>query len=254
MMGKRLASVAGPDNPNHMFVPRHELKLVREELAKVPELATDLGVAITKRARLGEVGRSRKPRRPSEQPLPYHIAAADIADQLHNFLTGWVRLICEHRAMDAPAIRPESPLPDEKSSWPDHIPAMAPLSRWLDRNAVALAMTPGSETVLDELRGLIRAAEVIACPPLRPREPIDAQELAEARKLQLNATGIVTLAKELGEEYRHLTRRRVHVLKEAGRIQPILNPKWPDLLLFNVGEVMDAHLLLPIRERHDKAS
>uniref|UniRef100_UPI003CC7E728 hypothetical protein n=1 Tax=Nocardia abscessus TaxID=120957 RepID=UPI003CC7E728 len=63
------------DNPNHMFIDRHEINLLRALLRKVPYLVTDLAPAIAKQARLGEVGRSRKPRRPSEQPLPYNADA-----------------------------------------------------------------------------------------------------------------------------------------------------------------------------------
>lgn len=242
------------ENPNHLFIDRHELRLIRTLLAEIPELATELGVAIIKQTRLGEVGRSRKVRRPSEQAMPYHAAAADIALQLHNCLSGWVRLTCEQRAMEVPAdylpfTRAELPLPDGKSVWPECIPTTAALARWLDRHAVALAMTEGSETALDEIRGIVKAAEVLVCPPSRP-VVIDTEQIAGARKLRLNASGISTLARELGEEYRHLTKRRVHVLKEARMITPIPGPWRSDWVLFVVGDVLDAHLLLPIRERH----
>lgn len=257
-MGKRLASVGAAENPNHMFIDRHELRLIRTLLGEIPELATELGVAVNKQTRLGEVGRSRRVRRPSEQPMPYHLAAADIAQQLHNCLGGWVRLVCEQRAMPVPIDfmpfgRAELPLPDDKRVWQDCIPTTAALARWLDRNAVALAMTEGSETALDEIRDIVKAAEKIVCPPSQPLV-IDDEKIAEARSLRLNASGIATLARELGEEYRHLTKRRVHVLKEAKRIEPIPGPWRADWMLFKVGDVLDAHLLLPIRERHAEAS
>lgn len=230
-----LHSVA--DNPNHMFIGRHELKALRELIRQIPELAEELAIATTKQARLGEVGRSRKPRRPSEQPLPYSQAAADITEELHNALVGWVRLTCEERAMDY----------DGPTSTPG-------LARWLDRNIVALAMTEGCETAFAEFQDIIRAAEWIVCPPLRPLA-IDQTKRTQARKLMLNPSGIAALAKELGEEYRHLTARRVRVLKQANLITPAPGPwryDWPEL--FVVGEVLDAHLILPIRERHAKAS
>jgi hypothetical protein len=225
------------DNPNHMFIPRHELTKLREVLGEIPSLARDLPVTITKQARLGEIGRSRKPRRPSEQPLPYHLDAARVADELHNALVGWVRLTCEQRAIDYAG--PTS---------------TAGLARWLHRNIIALAMTEGSESALDELGHLADVAHNIICPPPRPIM-VDATKLAAARKRALNANGIATLAKELGEEYRHLTKRRVFVLREAKLIDPIPGPWRPDYpMLFRVGEVLDAHLSLPIRERHAKAS
>lgn len=237
IMGKRLASVATETGPNHMFISRHELTKLREVLSEIPSIAADLPVTITKQARLGEVGRSRKPRRPSEQPLPYHLDAARIADELHNALVGWARLVCEQRALEYTG--PTS---------------TAGLARWLGRNYIALAMTEGAETALEELGHLADVAHTIICPPYRP-VAVDEQKLAAARHRYLNANGIVTLAKELGEEYRHLTYRRVKVLKEAGLIEPVPGPwrsDWPTLYL--VGDVLDAHLQLPIRERHAKAS
>jgi hypothetical protein len=224
------------DNPNHMFIARHDLKVLRRVLREIPELATELGVAVTKQARLGEVGRSRKPRRPSEQPLPYHVGASEIADQLHNALVGWVRLVCEQRAIayDGPTSTPG-------------------VARWLERNLVALAMTEGAETALGEIQEAVRAAEWIVCPPAKPIV-IDEAQHDRARALRLNANGIATLAKELGEEYRHLTRRRVFVLKDAGLVEPVPGPWRADWMLFLVGDVLDAHLQLPIRERHAKAS
>lgn len=230
-----MGNLASVDNSNHMFIERHDLKLLRDLLREIPELAIQLGIAITKQARLGEVGRSRKPRRPSEQPLPYHAAAAEIAAELHNALVGWVRLTCEQRAIDY--------------GGPTGTPGLA---RWLERNIYALAMTEGAETALDELRDCVRRAEWIVCPPSMP-VAMDQDKLDRARRLRLNASGIATLARELGEEYRHLTRRRVHVLREAQLIHPVPGPWRPDWLLFNVGDVLDAHLVLPIRERHAEA-
>lgn len=232
-----MSNLASVDNPNHMFIPRHELSKLREVLSEIPSLASDLPVTIIKQARLGEVGRSRKPRRPSEQPLPYHLDAARIADELHNALGGWVRLTCEQRAIEYTGST-----------------TTAGLARWLDRNIVALAMTEGSETALEELGRLTDAAHNVVCPPVRPIV-VDMKRHEKARKQRLNAAGIVTMAKELGEEYRHLTARRVKVLKEAGMIRPAPGPWRPDWPTFYiVGDVLDAHLALPIRERHAKAS
>src|SRR5690606_21840705 len=115
-------------------------------------------------------------------------------------------------------------------------------------------MTEVAETALDELSDLKDRAARIVCPPAM-RIVVDESKLQRARAMWLNATGIATLAKELGEEYRHLTRRRVHALKRAELIEPVPGPwrrGWPEL--YKVGAVLDAHLILPIRERHAKAS
>ena len=234
-MGNRAAVVE--INPNHMFIPRHELKKLKEILEEIPSIALELPTTITKQARLGEVGRGRKPRRPSEQPLPFHLDASRVADELHNALVGWVRLVCEQRAMEYKG--PKS---------------TAGLARWLERHLIALGMTEGAEGALDELGDLRDRAAKMVCPPAM-RIVIDEEKHQRARRLLLNATGIATLARELGEEYRHLTKRRVHVLREAKLIHPAPGPWRPDWpLLFKVGDVLDAHFALPIRERHAKAS
>lgn len=230
-----MSNVRAVDNPNHMFIPRHELKKLRELLREIPSLALELGISVTKQARLGEVGRSRKARRPSAPPLPYHLAAADVAEELHNVLVGWVRLTCEQRAMAYTG----------SVSTPG-------LAKWLERNVVALAMTEGAETALGEIQDVMRAAEWIVCPPA-PAVVVNDAQLAKARKLRLNASGVATLARELGEEYRHLSKRRVHFLHETKRIEPIPGPWRKDWVLFLVGDVMDAHLLVPIRTRHAEA-
>jgi hypothetical protein len=236
-MSNRSVSVVGEGNPNHMFVGRHEVKLLRELLRDIPALAIELGIAVTKQARLGEIGRNRKPRRPSAPPLPYHLGAAEAAEELHNELVGWVRLTCEQRVINY----------EGSISTPG-------LARWLERNVVALAMTEGAENAYVGIKDAVQRAEWIVCPPVMP-VVYDQQKYEKARRLRLNPSGIAALVKELDEKYRHLTARRVRVLRDAGLIERApgpWHPDWPEL--FVVGEVLDAHLELPIRERHAKAS
>lgn len=257
------------DNPNHMFIPRHELTKLRELLDEIPALALELGITVTKQARLGSVGRGSKPSRPSEQPLPYNVGASDAAEHLHNTLVGWVRHILEYRGLryDDTITTPARWLPTE---WvPGEFvgplqpgrPAVttapvstAGLARWLDRHLIALAMTEGSETALEEIGAAVDRASWIVCPPVTPIV-VDETRVKQARRLMLNARGIATLARELGEEYRHLTKRRIFVLRDKDLVRPVPGPWRPDWpMLFRVGEVMDAHLVLPIRERHAEAS
>lgn len=221
---------------DHRFIPRHDLQLLRRHLREIPQLAVDLAVAIMRQDRYERGGGSQQ--RPSEQPLPYNIDAADAADALHNVLGGWVRLTCEHRDRVYDATEAANTTP--RLAW------------WLLRNLEALAMTPGAETALGEIRDAVRAAERIACPPRRVTA-LNEGSLAEARRTYMSALEIAALARELGDEYRHLTRRRVHVLHEAGLIAPVpgpWHPRWPSQWL--VGPVLDAHLALPIRRRHTR--
>lgn len=219
------------DNADHRYIPRHDVKLLRGYLRDIPELAEDLAIAVMRQDRYERNGGGHQ--RPSEQPLPFNLDAYEAAEHLHNVLGGWTRLTCEHRG--------------RKYDGPDTTPGLA---RWLMRNLEALAMTEGAETAVAEIREAVRAAERIACPPPGIVN-IDAHRHAEARATYLNASQIATLARDLGEEYRFLTRRRVHVLAEAGLIHPVpgpWHPRWPAQWL--VGDVLDAHLQLPIRRRH----
>lgn len=226
--------MSAPD-VDHRYIARHDVKLLREHLRDIPQLAEDLAIAVMRQDRY-ERGGGGAQRRPSEQPLPYSIAAQEAADHLHNTIGGWVRVVCEHR----------------ESRYDDH-DATPALARWLLRNLETLAHIEGAETARGEIKAAIKRAERIACPP-RMIVHIDEHRLAEARALRLNASGIATLARDLGDEWRHLTKRRVYKLAEVGLITPVpgpWHPKWPQPWV--VGEVLDAHLQLPIRRREKGA-
>lgn len=247
------------------FIPRHDRKVLRLVLAELPELCADLQDTLAKQARLGTRygARSR-----GGSPAPIDLDAFELDNQIHNALVGWIRLVCEHRGLTIEAalgpvpwlplewvpgefvgpVRPgRAPLPHNR-----HVTSAA-LAHWLYAHLVALALTPGSQDALREIQSLKRSAELLVCPPPEVLPPMDTARVRHARALNLNARGIAVLARDLGEEYRHLTQRRVHVLAEAGRIQPVPGSwrrGYP--LLFCVGHVLDAHLALPIRQRHTR--
>ncbi|MEU2033420.1 hypothetical protein [Nocardia amamiensis] len=217
---------------DHLFLDRSQLRALAELLREIPGIAEDLELTRTRRSRLSARGDYRMNRRASEQPLPFNPAAADAADELHATLVSWARLVCEERGLDY-----------------NGSPSTAGLARWLDRNLVALAMTQGAETVLDEIRSVVQAALRVICPPAAPIV-LDEAKVRQAREHRLNASGIATLAKELGEEYRSLTVRRIQTLRDAGKIAPIPGPwapGWPEI--FVVGQVLDEHLAYPTRGR-----
>ncbi|MEV0294517.1 hypothetical protein [Nocardia sp. NPDC050710] len=220
------------EHPGHLYLDRTELRALAELLREIPDLADDLTISRTRQSRTGAQGDFRMHRRPSEQPLPYNPAAARAADELHAVLVSWVRLVCEQRGIDYPGS-----------------PSTAGMARWLDRNLIALAMTEGVVQAPAEIRRVVQAAQWIVCPPSAPIV-LDESELARARAHRLNASGIATLAKELGEEYRTLTVRRVQTLRDAGKIAPLPGPwapDWPEQFL--VGHVLDQHIAHPSRAR-----
>ncbi|MGW2664155.1 hypothetical protein ACWCW7_24605 [Nocardia tengchongensis] len=200
-------------------------------LAAIPGLVEDLEDSVNGRARLGAAN-TRLSGRTSDQPLPFSVGAARVRDHLHATLVGWVRLVCEQRAL---AYRGPT--------------STAGLAAWLRTNLIALAMTEGVETAPAELRAAAEAAERVICPPA-PRFVVDDASVEAARRARLNVSGIVTLAKELGEAFRTVTVRRIQTLRDAGKVAPVPGPwapDWPELFL--VGDVLDAHLEHPMRRR-----
>jgi hypothetical protein len=216
---------------DHLYLDQDRIRELADLLREIPDLTTDLTDAMARRARLGG-GAARRQPRAADQPLPYNAAAADVARELHAVLVSWVRLVCEHRGLDY-----------------DGDPSTAGLAVWLHRNIFALVMTPGVEDAPEEIGALVRVAARIVCPPATVIR-LDAARLDAARRQRLNASGIATLARELGEEYRGLNTRRIQTLRDADRIHPVPGPwapDWPEQ--FVVGEVLDAHLEHPRRGR-----
>ncbi|MEU8895478.1 hypothetical protein [Nocardia sp. NPDC048505] len=223
------------DDFRDLFLDRTELRALAGLLREIPDLAEDLTISMTKQARTGVRVRTRG--RSTHQALPYDPAAAEAAAALHATLVSWVRLVCEQRDLEYSGST-----------------TTAGLARWLDRNLVALAMTDGVQAAPAGIRAVVERAQRIVCPS---REPIvlDASTLERARAHRLNASGIAALAKELGDEYRTLTVRRVQTLRDAGRIAPLPGPwapDWPEQ--FVVGRVLDEHRCHPTRRRRAEAS
>ncbi|WP_405134026.1 hypothetical protein [Nocardia sp. NBC_01388] len=219
------------DDSIQLYLDHAAVRDLAQQLREIPSLAEDLEDTVACRTRLGDPN-LRLNARSSDQPLPFSPAAAKVRDRLHSILVSWVRLVCEQRGLEYSGD-----------------PSTAGLARWLDRNLIALAMTEGVETAPAEIRSVIEAALLIICPPLAPIV-VDVNQIEAARRVRLNASGIVTLAKELGEPFRTVTVRRIQVLRDAGKISPTPGPwamSWPEQYV--VGEVLDAHLAHPIRKR-----
>lgn len=222
-------------NPDHLYLDVDALRDLAALLAEIPDLSEDLEDSVVCRTRLGDPN-YRRNGRTSDQPLPFNVKAAQIRDHLHATLVSWVRLVCEQRTLEYPGS-----------------PSTAGLARWLRRNVIALAMTEGVDAAPTEIRTAVEAARRTVCPP--PDQIIvDETAIAAARRARLNASGIATLAKELGDPFHAITVRRIQTLRNAGAITPVPGPwapDWPEQ--FVVGEVLDAHLTHPSRRRKSPA-
>ncbi|MFE3191641.1 hypothetical protein ACFXHA_21705 [Nocardia sp. NPDC059240] len=223
-------------DPDQLYIDVPALRELVALLGGIPDLAEDLEDAVAGRVRLGAAN-TRLSARSGDQPLPFSVGAAAARDHLHAVLVSWVRLVCEQRAIDYAG----------GTSTPD-------LARWLAAKVIALAMTEGADTAPAEIRAAVVAVERIVCPPPTPIV-VSVDALESARRARLSASGIATLAKELGEPVRAVTVRRIQTLRDAGRVAPVPGPwakDWPEQ--FIVGEVLDAHLAFPVRRRKSTVS
>ncbi|WP_072689305.1 hypothetical protein [Rhodococcus marinonascens] len=129
------------NDTDHLFLTRAEIRQLVTMLQEIPELVEDLAITITRQDRIVAKGGPKLSRGSDEQPLVFNVNASEVADDLHGTLVGWVRHVCESRAM----------------AYEGHVSTLS-LARWLDRHVISLAMTEGSEEALDEISYAMRRA------------------------------------------------------------------------------------------------
>lgn len=210
-------------NVDGYWLPRHDQDKLIELLDQIPDLVEDLTIAITRQDRIA--GGGPKTRNGSdEQPLPLSVEAMEAADLLTDTLASWVRHTTEQRAMHYTA------------------PCTAVhYAAWLKRWHVALAMSPGSDEALDEIRYAVRQARR-ATDRRQPPKWMHAS-VVDASDRELDAPGIEIIARSIGGDYRTLTRKRVHNLRTLGHIEAIrMFGKVP---IFRLGDVLAAHIAVP---------
>jgi len=218
-------------NVDHFYATRAELAKLSTYLRGVRALMVDLAVTVAKLDRIGTQVRVRRVRKQSELD-PLNFDALHAQDALHNALTTWVRLVCEQRALPIP----------------DGLDVTHAAAEWLDDNLMSLGMTEGAEAALDDIGHAFDRALSCVCPRAVPII-VDQSQVTLARDEELNASGIETAARELGEEYRHLTRKRVNNLHQLGHITPVRVSVTAGIPVYRLGDVLDAHLRVAIRRQ-----
>ncbi|MDV7244495.1 MULTISPECIES: hypothetical protein [Rhodococcus] len=226
------------DNVDGFFVDRYGQRKLLELLREVPEIAANLAALIA--ANDGYATRiSFDPKVDSGhdgQPLLWDTSAQDAADELLNELWGWARHVCETRGMEY-----------------DGGATLDGVAKWLDRNIIALALTEGSEDAPRSIESAVRKARRIA----KTSEPKPyAGSVDQARDAELNATAIERMRCELGDEYAGLTARRIKTLRKNTTLEPIRVVPTPDgdLPVYRLGDVLDAHLSYPARQRKKRVA
>ncbi|OZE88046.1 hypothetical protein CH304_00305 [Rhodococcus sp. 15-649-1-2] len=220
------------------YLPRHDQQALLEQLRQVPALVEDLTIAITRQDRITARG-PKTTRGDDTQPLPFNEHASDAAQFLYYAIAWWVRHTCEHRHIDY--------------TGTDDVTSVA---RWLRSHIIDLALTPGSDASLPAIRDAVRNGNR-ACGGAKDRPIVEPSphDLARARYSVLHASGIEKAAKDMVRngiaDYRHLTEQRVYRLARAGVITPdrTITLDGRETALYILGDVLDAHLKYPARQR-----
>ncbi|MGN7133395.1 hypothetical protein ACTHQY_08990 [Rhodococcoides corynebacterioides] len=210
---------------DHLFVSRHELQQLSDDLHAVRGLVEELAITVARLDRIGRGDRNGNRTKPSEYPAPMNLGAYQAGEDLHTALVFCVNQVCEQRGITD---RPGDTTPK--------------LAAWIDAHLMSVGTTQGAGETVHQIRDAIRNVRFQICPPVKP---IDPAALTSARRTRLSANGIATLARRLAdagdERYADLNRRRVKYLREIGRITPVPGPWKPDWVLYEVGDVLDSH-------------
>ncbi|MDH6283214.1 hypothetical protein M2280_004457 [Prescottella agglutinans] len=217
--------MSDPFEPETGFYVSHaDQREILRLLQTIPELVEELAITVTRRDRVGSGGPQISSGSYRERPLFFNDHASTVAEDLRSVLVGWVRHVLEYRGL----------------SW-DGDDSTLSLARWLDRNVVALAMTEGSDEMLDELRDALRRVwRAIDLAPERSSTVVDDERVTEARaraqELRVSPAQIEALVEKLG--YRPLKAATVRQWAKRGKIEK------GDDGLYRLGDILE---LNPIR-------
>ncbi|ORL15398.1 hypothetical protein [Prescottella equi] len=184
--------------------PDDQREIVRS-LRTVPELVEQLSITISRQDRIGSGGPQISSSSHRERPVVYNEHASTVSEDLRGVLVGWVRHVLEYREL----------------VWNGDDSTLN-LARWLDRNVIALAMTPGSEEMLDELRDALRRVwRAIDLAPERSARYVDDERVAEAsaraQELRVSPAQAEALVEKLG--YKPLKAATVRQWAKRGKIE-----------------------------------
>lgn len=204
------------------FLDRKLQALLQDRLSAVPALVEDLVVTITRQSKIQRSGLGSSRRQKPGSRLPFHLAAADAADELHNSLVTWTRFVCESRQV-------------YYTGSDDDIS----LSRWLRRNMVALALTEGAEEAYHDIMARIDECKRQIDLPPEDEIIIDRARVHEANRQVLTAGQVERIAPKLGTMGNGLNKRRVETLVRNGKLKACAMDG--EVSFYRLGDVLDAH-------------
>lgn len=204
------------------FLPKHEQAVLRAKLEMVPHLVEELAITITRQARIQRTGLGKPRRQKPGSRLPFHLAASDAADELHNCLVTWTRFVCEGRQIN----------------YNGHDDDLS-LARWLRRNMTALAITEGSEEACEDISARVDECQRQIDLPPEDAVVIDRGRVKEANRQVLTAGQVERIACKLGPLGVGLNKRRVESLARNGALSSC--GRDGEVRFYRLGDVLDAH-------------
>lgn len=213
------------------FVCREDRQMLDKLLGEIPGLIDDLAITICRQDRTGKGG-MKISSGSDEQPMPFNVGASDAGDYLRNELNTWARLVCEERYISY-----------------DGSDSVAGVSVWLRKNLASLAMTQGAEDALPGIESAMKRCRRAMDIPADDDVAVPVVDVAQARNSELNAAAIARMRHELGLP--ELNARRIETLLKAGALKPCRVVSMPkrDLVVYRLGDVLDAHEQFPCRQR-----
>lgn len=196
------------------------------ETLTIPGVIEDLAVTTARQDRITKPGLTRGHRGKPESRPPMNFGSAAVECDLRATLVGAVRLICEHRVIDY-----------------DGDPSSLGMCSWVRRNHIALALTPGADDVLADLKAVLKAA----------RRAIDIPEdiVITPERLEAANRSIVTrdtidaVAARSGPICDGLNARRIRTLEQAGVLSAASTDKDTKRKFYRFGDVLRAHVAHP---------
>lgn len=209
-----------------MFLSRAECKRLVEYLREIPDLIEPLALAYLRQSRRGLDASTT--RRPPQSTPPVDVEADQLAEDLHNTLTGWIRVVCDQRALENPGAT-----------------TLAGAAKWLDKYVISLAMTEGALAAFDDItEGIERVKSRLLMPDVGA---LTEEELTGANRMILTAYQIDRALPLLGDRGEGLNRRRVEILARAGVLQPCDRDPDTGTKFFRLGDILAAHQIHPRR-------
>ncbi|MFF8327858.1 hypothetical protein ACH49M_21385 [Rhodococcus qingshengii] len=211
------------------FVCREDRQMLDKLLGEIPGLVDELSITVTRQDRTGKGG-MKISSGSDEQPMPFNVGASDAGDYLRNELNTWARLVCEERYISY-----------------DGSDSAVGVSAWLRKNLASLAMTQGAEDALPGIESAMKRCRRAMDIPADDDVAVPVVDVAQARNSELNAAAIARMRHELGLP--ELNARRIETLLKAGALKPhrVVSMPKKDLVVYRLGDVLDAHERFPSR-------